>query len=400
MAPPPPVGDDLHEPLGLGPHTVGGIWRALLPADLVELRLPRERFADCSICPPAIRGEYDPGCRCCGYTPHVPNVSLGLALENPDVAPRIHAAISGHLALPSGLWASPARFRRSMAIDATERFGTDPTMACTFLTGEGGCGIYGYRNAVCSTFFCVNDHGEEGENLWDSMQGLLGNAETAAAQWAMGEAGLPWDVQAERMAELAEDLDRLSTIDERWTAAALQHIWGYHWGREAEFYADCVAAVRANREGLFDRLSLWPVTDAVEYEIAVRDWVPEEHRDGVPPIAQGTIRRAPIDDLWYRMKIRIRKLWSLPFGKPLRWADGIRIAGPSGKLPLLMGARHRVAGADQIFWLDDAELALLRRFEGGASIDTELLDSAESEAVEDARALLSFYLRRGILIEA
>ena len=395
----PPVRDDLHEPVTLGPHRVSGLWRVLLPEDAQWLRLPAEELADCSVCPPAARGEYSPGCRCCGYLPHVPNVLLGLALEDPEAGPRVRAAIADGHALPAGLMASPARFRRSIELDAKGGFGTQAAMACPFLQAEtGGCGIYAYRNSTCSTFFCVNDHGAPGESLWDSMQALMGAAEGAVAQWAMGEAGLPWATQAERMGEVAKDLPRASSESEAWSEAARRLIWGAWYGREEAFYAACLVALRGARDGLFDRLAKATPTDAVAYEQAVRDSVAPEHQHEYPPIATDGIELRPVDDLWYRLQVRLRALWSLPLdGELVAWSPGIRIAPPSGRLPILLGGRHRVAGAERIQWLTDPELALLRRFRNGRVIDSDLLEGPEADALDDPRGFLAACLRRGVL---
>lgn len=399
-APGSPPRDDLHEPMNLGPHTVAGLWRALLPEEATWLHLPAERFADCAVCPPVQRGEYDAGCRCCGHVPHVSNVLLGLALEDSAAAPLIRRAIEARIALPSGLWASPARYRRSIVLDAGGGFGTDAGLACPFLQGEtGGCGIYGYRNAICSTFFCVTDHGAEGDRVWDSVSALLSTAETAASQWAMGEAGLPWSLQVERMAELSGDVGSLSEADEGWTTEALRHLWGAWWGRQEDFYAGCIAALRSHREGLFERLAEWSTTDAVAFEQAVRSSVPAEHQHEVPPIAEGGVVRVAIDDLWYRLQLKIRSLWALPLGEgAVRWADGVQVAPPSGRLPLLMGGRQRVAGGDRPFWLSSAEAALFARFQAGCRIDGALLESPEAEGLEDARGFLAECLRRKLLV--
>lgn len=397
--PPAPPADDLHLPLELGPHHVSGIWRALLPADAGWMHLPKERFADCGNCPPVIREEYHPVSRCCTYTPHVPNVLLGLALENPEIAPRIRGAIAGRHALPSGTWASPARFARSTASDAAGKFGQDPTRTCSFLQTEtGACGIHAYRNAVCSTFFCVNDHGAVGEELWGSMSAMLGTTETAAAQWAMGEAGLPWSLQVERMGALASDVPALSAPDESWSEAAYATIWGEWRGREEAFFARCIAALRAHREGLFERLVKCSVSDAVAFETAVRDSLPEASRAEYPDIAAEGLEHFPLDDAWYQLQLKIRELWELPFGQVLVWAEGIQLSPPTGRLPLLIGGRHQVTGGKRKFWLSDAEVALLRRFAPGCAIDSDLLDSPEAEALDDPRAFLSECLRRELLV--
>lgn len=394
-----PDRDLLHEPLELGPHRISGLFRILLPEDVSWLRVPEERFADCSICPPAIRQEYHSDCRCCGYLPHVPNLLLALALEDQVAGPKVRAVIADGLALPSGLWSPPDRFARRMELDATDGFGSDPSMACPFLDAPTGrCGVYAYRDSVCSTFFCVNDHGAPGEDLWSLIQALMGTAELAAVQWAMAEVGLSWELQAERMAEVAADLDAAGD-GTGWTPEALAHIWGAWWGREEAFYAACVAHIRAHADGLWGRLIDERPLDAVAFEVALRDWVPQEHRHEVPVITTEGIERVPMQDLWYQLQLKLRQLWELPLdGEVVRWGPKVQIGPPSRALPLLMGDRHRVAGLDRLYWLTDAELALLRRFEGGRKIDSALLDSPEADAVEDARGLMAQWLRRGILV--
>lgn len=395
------IHDDLHELMPLGPHKVAGLFRALLSDDVAELRLPAERFADCASCPPAERGTYHSASRCCAHLPHIPNLGLGLALEDPSSAPAVRAVIQGGFALPSGLWSPPERLRRTAAVDAEGRFGTDAALTCPLLNqDEMTCGVYAYRNAVCSTFFCVNDHGADGTELWSTLQAFLGNAELRAAHWAMGEAGLSWETQVARMAELSADLDSLSAASGGWTSEALRLLWGDWYGREEAFYADCVAALRAHREGLRELLAARPLTDAVAFEVAVRDWIPEEHRAMVAPIASDGLEHVPADDLWYSLQLEVRNLWALPFGQLLAWADDVVIHSPDGRLPLLLGGRHELVLKKKSYWLTDEELALYSRFRAGRMLDSVLLESTEAGAVNDVRSLLSELLRRGLLVQA
>jgi hypothetical protein len=391
--------DDLHELMPLGPHKVAGLFRALLPADVAELRLPAERFADCASCPPAERGTYHPSSRCCAHLPHVPNLGLGLALEDPSAGPTVRAVIQGGFALPSGLWSPPARLKATAAVDAAGRFGTDPAMTCPLLNpSDMTCGVYAYRNAVCSTFFCVNDHGADGTELWSTLQAFLGNAELRAAHWAMGEAGLSWETQVSRMAELSVDLDSLSAAAGGWTKEALRILWGDWYGREEAFYSDCVSALRTHRADLPELLAVTPLTDAVAFEVAVRDWIPEAHRDMVAPIAEEGLEHVPAPDLWYSLQLEARNLWALPFGEPLSWADGVVVRSPDGRLPLLLGGRHEVLLQKKPYWLTDEELTLYVLFQPGRVLDSALLDSPEADAAGDVRALLSELLRRGLLV--
>ena len=392
--------DDLHELMPLGPHKVAGLFRALLSDEVAELRLPAERFADCASCPPVERGTYHSASRCCAHLPHIPNLGLGLALEGSSSALTVRSVIQRGFALPSGLWSPPERLKITAAVDATGRFGTDAALTCPLLNqAEMTCGVYAYRNAVCATFFCVNDHGADGTELWSTLQAFLGNAELRASHWAMGEAGLSWETQVARMEELSADLDSLSDPSGGWTKAALQVLWGDWYGREEVFYASCLEALRARREDLPELLSNRSLTDAVAFEVAVRDWIPEEHRAMVAPIASEGLEHVPPEDLWYSLQLEVRNLWALPFGQSLTWAEEVVIQSPDGRLPLLLGGRHSVVLKQKTYWLTDEELALYSVFRAGRMLDSVLLESVEAGAVNDVRGLLSELLRRGLLVE-
>jgi hypothetical protein len=274
-------------------------------------------------------------------------------------------------------------------------------MACPFFSQtDSTCGVYAYRNSVCSSFFCVNDHGPVGTDMWSSLQALLGNAELSAAQWAMGEAGLTWPAQVQRMAELSSDLDALSTPDGGWTSEALSLLWGDWRGREEDFYAACVGALRSHRSNLAEILATWQLTDAVVFEVAMRDWIPAAHRSVIAPIAEPGLEHVPLDDLWYGLQLELRNLWALPFGERLTWREGITLRSPDGRLPLLIGERHEVVGASARFWLSQDELALYSLFKDHRVLDASVLDSPEAVALSDARAFLSELMRRGLLIKS
>lgn len=389
---------DLHAPLVLGTQTLAGLWRAVLPEEAQWMKLPTERFADCSSCAPAQRGDYDPGCRCCAHLPHVPNVSLGLALERPETAAQVRRVLAQGVALPSGLWAGPAHFKREVTLQAEEAYGTDASMACPFFDAPtAACGIYAYRNSVCSSFFCEHDHGAAGEDLWSRLQAVLGSAETALQQWAMGQAGLSWAVQSARMAELTPRLTEISA-GTGWTEEALRHIWGEWRGREELFYARCLAAVREHEDSLAETLGQWAVTDAVEFELAARDLLAPEHRHEAPPVATGTTERVPLAELWYSLQLELRNLWSLPLGETLRWAPGVSVTSAEPTLPVLGQTLHRVEGGARPYGLTEEELTLFGLFREGRALDARVLDSEAADAVSDPRGFLSECVRRELLV--
>ena len=77
------VPDRFHQTIDIAGHAMPGSWAWLLPEDARWLRLPRERFAACAICPPVQLGDYEASCRCCGYLPQMTNFAVGLALRSP-----------------------------------------------------------------------------------------------------------------------------------------------------------------------------------------------------------------------------------------------------------------------------------------------------------------------------
>jgi len=387
---------DLHTPLRLGHHGIAGVWRHLLP-HVEGLPLPTERFAPCNACPQVEAGAFVAACKCCGYLPQVPNYLLGLALQNEATAPLVRAVIAAGNALPQGTDMSPARFRRSVALDSADGYGTDPVMACPFLV-DGGCGIYAYRNAVCSTYFCTHDHGDVGEEFWTHLQSLFGAAESAVCQWAMGRAGRAWSDVVDALAHLSDDLDGLSTPDEAWTPAALDAVWGPWRGREEAFYRACADAISAEGDALWAVVQDWPTTEAVAFLTARRAWIPEDQRHEVPEIDDGTVERMSNEDLWTVVQGLSAELEYLPLGERVWLAEGVRWDPPNRKLPLLFGNRHQIHGGNWLFWATDDEIGLLEHFAGGLTLTAAWLASSAVSAVEDGEGFIAQCLRRGLLV--
>src|SRR5690606_23430316 len=110
-------------------------------------------------------------------------------------------------ALPEGIVITPAQSKATLKQNAAGRFGRDKDVKCNFLDLKtGGCGIYKYRNATCSTFFCKNDFGTEGAAFWEHLQAAAGQIEYALSWWCMGEVGLSPDDYLQRFDSLSTAL--------------------------------------------------------------------------------------------------------------------------------------------------------------------------------------------------
>ena len=173
------------------------------------------------MCRPTEDRGYSPSTKCCTFLPQLTNFLVG-AMINEQPA-RIEPSPL-HLRTPFGMIARPGQQARYEAMVANDGFGRELAMRCPFYgEASGRCEIWHAREAQCSTWFCKHEHGRRGRDLWDAVLAMFRVVETALARWCVSERGL--------------DLRTAGGDD----ATA----WGPWWGREAEFYRDCAAAVDA-----------------------------------------------------------------------------------------------------------------------------------------------------------
>ena len=86
--------------------------------------------------------------------------------------------------LPDGMSETGKMYADFITQVSKEEFGQTDTTLCPYLNKENGfCGIYHYRNAVCSSFFCKNDNGDYGQKFWDEITTLVMQVELSLAQW-------------------------------------------------------------------------------------------------------------------------------------------------------------------------------------------------------------------------
>lgn len=157
--------------------------------------------------------------KCCTFLPQLPNFSIGAILEQQPQRIEVGPA---QLRTPMGLLARAQHEDRYRTMVAEGGFGRDTSMRCPYYEqASGGCGIWAFRDAQCSTWFCRHEHGQRSSDLWAAVRGMLAGVEGALTLWCVREHGL-------------------AVVD---AAHDDQGAWGRWWGREAEFYRDCSAAV-------------------------------------------------------------------------------------------------------------------------------------------------------------
>ena len=303
--------DSHRTPLRLGAHLVPGLWRHMLPPGLARLTFPAERRATCADCPRVKSDGYRPDYRCCTYHPRVPNFLLGLALGEPGGTARLARVRERGFLMPEAFQPSPGQWVDFLLDVFENRFGQSEKVLCPFLE-SGLCGIYGYRNAVCSTYFCHFDQGEAGEKFWESLQTLVVQVELALGQWALTEVGFDVPAYVARLNDLAAGGDVRHTVAAGggWSEAARRAAWGDAFGRELDVYAACAAKIEERLPELWRIANATPILEADAFEIACEKLLPEERRDLVEDDWSDPDRvTVPPRDLWRTVQRRHRRLW-------------------------------------------------------------------------------------------
>jgi Fe-S-cluster containining protein len=236
------------------------MYRALLPEPFTR-EVPVEEkatCASCAMCPESASNVVEsfdgannlfrPDTKCCTYHPKLPNYLVGALLsdESPALAEgrrRMLGRIESKVAIDPQWVKPPARYAL-LYRNAHDAFGRASALRCPFFH-EGGCSIWPYREAVCSTFFCKHVSGLDGRKLWMSAKTYLSLIEIQLTRYVLMEL-LP-DYLA-RGRDKPEPEGRLGAgeLDEAPPSPEVHRArWGEWAGREVELYRRSFEIVRA-----------------------------------------------------------------------------------------------------------------------------------------------------------
>jgi hypothetical protein len=219
--------------------------------------IPPESDATCTKCA-MLRPEegdvyrdehyFHPDAKCCTFVPNLPNFLVGQALSDSDKVSAegratLERRIAGRLAItPLGCDSSAAH---DVLYDqsASGAFGQSIRLRCPHYLEEGGtCGVWRYRNSVCSTWYCIYLRGTIGQRFWEALHQVLEEVEDDLACWCMAE--LVTDVGPLRhlFPSLPADGHRpLETdeVDEIADPVKYRAAWGRWLNREHDFFRQC-----------------------------------------------------------------------------------------------------------------------------------------------------------------
>lgn len=285
----------------------------MLPSEVFDLTVPDERRATCMDCPKARTAGFLPDYRCCTYHPRVPNFLLGLAGREERPRKIMQKLLESGYLLPEGMHPSAQLWAAYIVDLAEDQFGKSKSVLCPFLERSTGfCQIYPFRNSVCSTFFCIHDHGSKGDNFWTSLQTLVQQVEMALGQWALREIGFDMDACIKRFNKIAPEIEKTSKPDGAWRKQYVDYIWGNFSGRELEVYSQCADLVSQNRTNLWEIANKTVILEPNKFDRAAHRLVPRRHRHEIDPEDFATGENALPKDLLKDLRRSYRNLWNLP----------------------------------------------------------------------------------------
>lgn len=308
--------DPMLRALRIGPHHFPGVWAYMMPQEFLALKFPEERRATCMNCPKSCYEGYRADYRCCTYLPRVPAFLLGLASLTETGAPMIERLIDRRLLLPEGMHYAPTQWFDYLDDLEHERFGKSEKVLCPHLDRSNGfCQIHAFRNSVCSTFFCIKDHGDQGDNFWSKIQTLGSQIEMSLGQWALEQAGFNLERYFATFDRLAQRINKVSDR-EGWREEAWLELWGEWQGRELELMQRAAAAVVQHRQHLWEIANSYPIQESHAFDQAMVRAVPRRLKNQVDPedldAEPGDAARPR--ELWAQCLKSYGRLWDLPEG--------------------------------------------------------------------------------------
>ncbi|HEU4403928.1 MAG TPA: hypothetical protein VFS43_01340 [Polyangiaceae bacterium] len=248
------------------------LYRGLFPA-FFEGEQPAEAKATCGSCAmsdAARHGRVEPvdgvrrlfrsDTKCCTYHPRLPNYLVGALLAGDEAAlaegrRRVRERLAGRVGVTPQWLKAPATYSLLYS-HGRGAFGRAESLVCPYFDRQGGgCTVWAYREAVCSTFFCKYVAGADGIAFWTSLKTYLTIVELQLSRYALFRLYPEYILAGHDRPDpeggplSAEDLDGAPPPE-----GAYRRLWGEWAGREEAFYLAAHDAVRALARADFERV--------------------------------------------------------------------------------------------------------------------------------------------------
>ena len=124
---------------------------------------------------------YSADLKCCTYFPLLTNFQVGALLTEPNISfsalTQLKNFIFTDQAQPLGV-APHFDYQKKYLKRGLEAFGRDRELRCPYFdVANSRCGIWNWRGAVCTSFYCESSYGLKGIEFWRELEKYLLNLE-------------------------------------------------------------------------------------------------------------------------------------------------------------------------------------------------------------------------------
>jgi len=250
------------------------IYEPLLPASILQLEVPKERFADCMNCFHC-NNENNPAYqnKCCSYHPVLPNYMVGAILsdDSPAMAEgrsRILEKIKNRIGVtPYGIVPPMAHHKKY-----TENFKINKrkvqtkadaaALQCPYQSADSLCTIWKYRTELCSTYHCVSSSGQKGKQFWNTAYQYLRSIERKLTLYALQQQGYPALATITQM--ISPPTFQLENKEGVLKEKVYQQLWKQWEGQEMDYYIACYAHIQALNPEKVE--ALFGIEEAVQFQ--------------------------------------------------------------------------------------------------------------------------------------
>jgi hypothetical protein len=243
------------------------------------------------------------------------------------------------------------------------------------------------------------------------VQALVGQVETALAQWCMAESGIDLDGYIDKFNGFGR---RIETVTESasggWTETVRRSLFGKWYGNETAFFEKCADLVMERRDDLYEIACAQELRVAIVYERAVEKGLDDTQLAEIERFPNNPGEPIRVANLWYQLQLATKRLWELPFNETeVRLNESIEIApNPRNdalsniyrdKPYFLFVPPHNDADTALRLFLTESEVRALEVFGTPRIIGESVLEMEEMRALDDKREFLAICMRRGILVD-
>lgn len=251
------------------------LYQRFLPKLVQQIHV-LEKKATCDSClmskSPVKKNErYRADLKCCTFHPFLPNYIVGALLSDPHYtkpAEVIRNKIQNRQwDLPIGIPA-PIPYQVIFNQKKPGQFGQIEEWLCPYYDREAdNCGIWLYRGAVCTSFYCKSSYGKKGIQFWNKLSDYMTYVEMALLE----EILIRLDFSPRQLSDNLEFLNRKKATSKEMRSSGLpllqsRQLWNGYYEEREDFYRKCYRLAMELNPDIF-REGMGETGAAIEQEL-------------------------------------------------------------------------------------------------------------------------------------